>query len=329
MELDVKLLLSDLGIDYQFEGTTQANVKRVTSVYEAIGNDLAMCYYEGEKGASIISKSDAGVILCTKNMEGLVHPKSGRQQLFFVVDPKIALVQIIDRIYKKKAMVGISKQAVISENAKIGSDCYIGDYVVIGDNCRIGDKTIIYDRVSLVQNCCIGNGCVIEPGVTIGTDGFGFVRYRTGELERFPHLSGVKIGNNVEVGANTNIERGSLSDTRIGDGTKVDSLVLIGHNVVIGRNCIITGGTIIGGSTKIGDMCWTGLNSTLKDRIKIGNNVLVAVGAVVIQDVEDGDVVAGIPAKSIKEKVTTDKMFLMAGQAQKELNKIAHTAYKQ
>ena len=106
-------------------------------------------------------------------------------------------------------------------------------------------------------------------------------------------------------------------------------MVLIGHNVVIGRNCIITGGTIIGGSTKIGDMCWTGLNSTLKDRIKIGNNVLVAVGAVVIQDVEDGDVVAGIPAKSIKEKVTTDKMFLMAGQAQKELNKIAHTAYKQ
>jgi UDP-3-O-[3-hydroxymyristoyl] glucosamine N-acyltransferase len=316
MELDVKLLLFDLGIDFRFEGTTEVKVKGVTSVYEATENDLAMCYYEGEKGASIVSKSDAGIILCTTNMEGLVHPKSGRQQLFFVDDPKLTLVRVMDKIYKTNMMVGISKHAVISKNAKIGSDCYIGDYVVIGDNCNIGDKSVIYERVSLVQNCSIGNGCIIQQGVRIGTDGFAYVRDETGELERFPHRRGVKIGNNVEVGANTNIERGSLSDTIIGDGTKVDSLVLIGHNVVIGKNCMLTGGTIIGGSTKIGDLCWTGLNSTFKDRLKIGNNVIVAAGAAVVHDVEDGDIVAGVPAKSIKNKVNVppDKLFLMAGQ---------------
>jgi UDP-3-O-[3-hydroxymyristoyl] glucosamine N-acyltransferase len=150
----------------------------------------------------------------------------------------------------------------------------------------------------------------------MGADGFAFERYSNGELERFPHIKGVKIGNNVEVCANTNIARGSLSDTIIGDGTKIDAMVQIAHNVTIGRNCAITTGTIIGGSTSIGDMCWAGLNSTLKDRIKIGNNVLIAAGAVVIHDTPDEDIVAGVPAKSIKEKVNTApvKLFLMAGQ---------------
>jgi UDP-3-O-[3-hydroxymyristoyl] glucosamine N-acyltransferase len=215
-------------------------------------------------------------------------------------------------------MVGISERAVVSESAKIGSESYIGDYVVVGDNCTIGDNTIIYDRVSLVQNCSIGNGCIIQPGVTLGADGFAFERFENGELIRFPHIRDVKIGNNVEICANTNVARGSLSDTVIGDGTKVDAMVQIAHNVVIGKNCEITTGTIIGGSTKIGDMSWTGLNSTLKDNIKVGNNVLIAAGAVVIRDVEDQDIVAGVPAKSIKDKVKSDLTFLMAGQQSKE-----------
>jgi UDP-3-O-[3-hydroxymyristoyl] glucosamine N-acyltransferase len=151
----------------------------------------------------------------------------------------------------------------------------------------------------------------------MGADGFAFERHPTGELERFPHLGGVKLGNNVEVCANTNIARGSLSDTIIGDGTKIDAMVQIAHNVVIGTNSEVTTGTIIGGSTIIGNMCWTGLNSTLKDNIKVGNNVLIAAGAVVIHDVQDGDIVAGVPAKSIKEKVSSDLLFLMSGQKKK------------
>jgi UDP-3-O-[3-hydroxymyristoyl] glucosamine N-acyltransferase LpxD len=148
----------------------------------------------------------------------------------------------------------------------------------------------------------------------VGADGFAFERHPNGDLERFPHLRGVKIGNNVEICANTNIARGSLSDTVIGDNTKVDALVQIAHNVRIGKNSEICTGTIIGGSTSIGDMTWTGLNSTLKDNIKIGNNVLIGAGAAVIKDVPDGDVVAGVPAKSIKDKVTTDLSFLMRGK---------------
>jgi UDP-3-O-[3-hydroxymyristoyl] glucosamine N-acyltransferase len=316
MEWDIESLLSVLGVDYRSEGTRR-KIKGVSSIKEASDNELSFCYYEGEKAVSLLSKSNAGIILCKKSMEGVAHPKPGEQQFVFVDNPRLVFVQVVNQIYEKKKVVGISERAVISEKAEIGSNCYIGDYVVIGDKCRIGDNTIIYDRVSLVQNCHIGNDCVIQPGVTIGADGFAFERYPSGELVRFPHIRGVKIGDNVEICANTNIARGSLSDTIIGDGTKVDAMVQIAHNVVIGKNCEITTGTIIGGSTKIGDMSWTGLNSTLKDNIKIGTNVLVAAGAVVIHDVQDQDVVAGVPAKSIKNKVTSDLLFLMAGQESK------------
>lgn len=204
----------------------------------------------------------------------------------------------------------------MAHTAKIGRNCYIGDFSVIGDNCEIGDDSIVYDRVSMVQNCTLGDACVIQQGVTLGADGFAFERDSSGNLERFPHIMGVKIGKNVEISANSSVARGSLSDTVIGDGSKLDALVHVAHNVKIGTYCELTAGTIIGGSTIIGDMVWTGLNSMIKDNIKIGNNVIVAAAAGVIHDVADGDIVAGVPAKSIRDKVTTNTRFLMAGQKQ-------------
>lgn len=316
MEWDIEQLLSSRGVNNRSEGTKR-KIKSVSSLGEASEDQLSFCYYDGELGASLISKSNAGVILCKKSMEGMVYTKPDKQQLFYLDNPRLVFVQLMTEIYKKKKLVGISKHAVVSKTAKIGSDSYIGDFTVVGDNCSIGDNTIIYDRVSLVQNCSIGNNCIIQPGVTLGADGFAFERFGNGELIRFPHIRDVKIGNNVEICANTNVARGSLSDTVIGDGTKVDAMVQIAHNVVIGKNCEITTGTIIGGSTKIGDMSWTGLNSTLKDNIKIGSNVLIAAGAAVIHDVGDQDIVAGVPAKSIKDKVKTNMVFLMAGQQSK------------
>src|SRR5689334_5575579 len=271
MSWNIESLLSDLGVEYEKEGPSQGKIiNGAASIKEAAEDELSFCYYEGEKGASLISHSKAGVILCKKALEGLIQQKPG-MQVFYLDNPRLVFVQIMKQMYNKKPKVGISSNAVISKTAKIGFDCYIGDYTVIGENCKIGNNTIISDRVSLVQNCSIGNDCIIQPGVTIGADGFAFERYQNGKLERFPHLRGVKIGNNVEICANSSIARGSLSDTVIGDGTKSDALVHIAHNVTIGKNCQLTAGTIIGGSTTLGDMCWTGLNSTLKDNIKVGN----------------------------------------------------------
>jgi UDP-3-O-[3-hydroxymyristoyl] glucosamine N-acyltransferase len=312
MELDVESILSNLGVNYSSQGTKR-KVKGISSIKEATKDELSFCWYEGEKGISLISNSKAGVLLCKKSMEEVIRPKEGAQ-FFFLDNPRLVFVNVMNHIINKKKMVGISTRAVISETAKIGSGCYIGDFAIIGENCEVGDNTIIGQGAKLVQNCFISNNCIIQPGVAIGADGFAFERHATGELERFPHVKGVKIGNNVEICANSSIARGSLSDTIIGEGSKIDALVHIAHNVVIGRNCELTAGTIIGGSTTLGDMCWTGLNSTLKDNIKVGNNVIVGAGAAVIHDVIDGDIVAGVPAKSIKDKVKSDLLFLMAGQ---------------
>jgi UDP-3-O-[3-hydroxymyristoyl] glucosamine N-acyltransferase len=311
-EWDVRSVLSNLAIDFQSEGSNM-KVRSFASIDEATENDLAFCWYIGEKGVSYISHSKGGVILCKKEMQGLVYPNS-RQLLIFTDNPRLAFVRMTKEMRAQEQLVGISRSAIISEKSTIGSNCYIGDYVVIGDNCSLGDNTVVYDRVSLVQNCIIGNNCLIQSGASLGSDGFAFERYETGELDKFPHRGYVRIGNNAEIYANCSIARGSLSDTKIGEGTKLDALVHIAHNVSVGKNCELTAGTIIGGSTVVGDTSWTGLNSTIKNGLKLGNNIIVASGASVIHDVPDGDIVAGVPARSIKHKVSTDEVFLMAGQ---------------
>jgi UDP-3-O-[3-hydroxymyristoyl] glucosamine N-acyltransferase len=349
MERDIESVLSDLGINYEFYGNaidkenkdeTEKETKTfrsVATIQQGKKQDLCYCSFDGEEAISTISKSNAGIILCKTSLKEFIDQNYGSfylssnfsmkgQQLVFVDNPRVAFIKIINKIFNKdKRSIlgssdfsnskGISPTAIISQSATIGSNCYIGNYAVVGKDCQIGDNTIISDRAVIVQKCKIGNNCLIEPGVTIGADGFAYERdAETLELERFPHIGGVTIGNNVEICANTSIARGSLSDTVIGDGTKLDALVHVAHNVIIGRNCELTAGTIIGGSTSLGDTCWTGLNSTLKNKIKIGKKVIVGAGACVIHDVADEDIVAGVPAKSIKHKITTDKLFLMAGQ---------------
>jgi UDP-3-O-[3-hydroxymyristoyl] glucosamine N-acyltransferase len=317
LEWNVKSLLEDLGIPFTSQGPDR-KVNGAAAISVSKDTDVSFCYHTGEKGLNLISHSSAGVIICSSSMEGLTSLRSGlgkrEPQFIFTNNPRLAFVRALGMMYSKQKLIGVSQRAIVSSTAKIGNDCYIGDFTVIGDNCEIGDNSIVYDRVSIVQNCVLGHDCVIQQGVTIGADGFAYERHSNGSLERFPHIMGVKIGSNVEISANSSVARGSLSDTIIGDGTKLDALVHVAHNVKIGNHCELTAGTVIGGSATLGDMCWTGLNSMIKDNIRIGNNVIVAASAGVIHDVADGDIVAGIPAKSIKDKVNTNMKFLMAGQ---------------
>ena len=336
-DLDSFLTLIDPPIS--IEGNkSSVQIKDVTAIDRATRNHLTFCRDSGQNGVAAVSGSNAGVIICKSDLYGLVHPNDERQLLIFTENPRLAFIRIFDKLLSvatdekiradqhgaesrkskestEQTRSTISPTAVISKNSKIGQNCVIGDYVVIGENCVIGDGTIIYDRVSLAQNCIIGKNCVIQSGVSMGSDGFAFERNKEKKLVKFPHKGFVKIGDNVEICVNCSIARGSLSDTIIGDGTKLDALVHIAHNVVIGKNCALTAGTIIGGSASLGDNCWTGLNSTLKHKIKLGNNVIVGSGASVIKNVPDGDIVAGVPARSIKDKihVNADELFMMAG----------------
>jgi len=349
---DIMLLIRrtdkpELETEYHVEGDGRSNsdshapginikkIRGVASIEQATEDDLAFCSWEGEHAIQLISQSKAGIILCSKDLKGFVHPRTGAQ-LVFVDNPRQAFVRFGNKILKDKeeesySTMGsatlprplnitlnnnptISPYATISKNnVRIHPNCRIGNYVTIGDDCTVGDNTVIHDRVTLLRNCEVGKNCIIQSGVTLGEDGFAYERYNDNALEKFPHFGRVIIEDNVEIYSNSNIARGSLSDTVIGDSTKIDSLVHIAHNVKIGRNCMLAAGTVIGGSTVIGDTCWTGLNSTIKHHITLGANVLVGAGAVVIHDVPPNEIVAGVPAKSIKDKVTSPEIFMMAG----------------
>ena len=154
---------------------------------------------------------------------------------------------------------------------------------------------IIYDCVEW------GKDCYFKPGAVIGSSGFGFEHGEDGIPILRPHIGGVKIGNNVQVGANSIIQRGTIDDTIIGNNVKIDDLVHIGHNSVIGDNTIITSGAAISGTVTIGKNCWIGVNSTLIQHITIGDNVVIGIGANVAKDVPAGSTYAGFMAQPIEK----------------------------
>ena len=312
MYIEIEQELNQLGYSFESEGSRKVQVTKFSSITDAGSTDISFCYHEGDKAINYISKSNAGIILCKESMIGKVNPKDG-QQLYFLDNPRLAFVQLFHKYSNTAEPKEVSQYAIMHDSAKVGGGCSIGPYSVIGKDCVIGDNCIIGSRVSL-KNCVIGDNCIIQTGTVIGEDGFAYERYDTNELLLFPHTGKVIISDNVEICANCSIARGSLSNTIIGKGTKLDALVHLAHNVKIGKNCELTAGTIIGGSTTVGDSTWTGLNSTLKDNIRVGDNVIVGAAAMVIRDVENKDIVAGVPAKSIKNKINTNQTFLMAGQ---------------
>lgn len=315
MILDIQTLLSKFDIQYSNNYLTRTQFTNLSPIDRAGSNDLSFCSTEGDNAIISIAKSNAGIILCRKDVEDHVYPNTKKKQtLIFVENPRLVFIKIAKYLKGERSINEISSNAIISKNAKIGTNSSLGNFAIIGTNCDIGDNVIIGDKVNL-QNCSIGNNCIIQPGTIIGEDGFAFEREQNLELEIFPHFGRVKIEDNVLISSNCSIARGSLSDTVIGYGTKIDALCHVAHNVQIGKNTELTAGTIIGGGTIIGNNCWMGLNCTIKNKIKIGNNVIVGCGASVIRDIIDQDIVAGVPAKSIKNKITADKykLFLMAG----------------
>src|SRR5919108_4294293 len=159
---DIESILSRVGISYTLEGTAN-KVAGVSSIEEATENDLTFCSSKGQNGVLSISKSNAALILCNSNLEADIHPKPS-QGLIFVDNPRLAFIKAVNNMQNEAIERIISPHALISKTAKIGSNCYIGDFAVIGDNCYIGDNTIIYDRVSLVRNCNIRLHSTIQSG---------------------------------------------------------------------------------------------------------------------------------------------------------------------
>ncbi len=298
-KLSVKRLVSALDESFKIWGDDARTILTPASIDKARPDSLAFCSKHGGEAKKIIRASRAGVIICSAGIKFARDDYQSRT-LIQVANPRLAFIRLLQRFFAAQPEYGIHSTAVIDPRAKVARRAYIGPYTCIGE-CEIGEGTVIHGNVYIFPRTRIGKNVTIFPGAVIGRDGYGFERNPEGKLERFPQTGGVVIGDDVEIGSNTVVDRGAMGDTVIGEGTKIDNLCHIAHSVVIGKHCIIIALSLVGGSTKIGDYSYIAPSASLINKINIGRNAMVGMGAVVTADVPDNTVVVGVPAKPLRK----------------------------
>ena len=284
----------------------------VEQVTEARENQLT---FIGEKKyIKLWYESSASAAIVNDKLD--IEPRQDRA-LVSVADADLALAKVLSMFEPEppKCEVGIHSTAVIDSTAKIGATaaigagCYIGPGVVIGtgtrlypnvtvlDDTRIGSHTVIWPGTVIRERCSVGNYCIIHPNVTIGSDGFGYRPSPDGRgLVKIPQIGTVEIGDGVEIGAGSCVDRGKFSATSIGDGTKIDNLVQIAHNCRLGRSCVMAGQSGLAGSVTLGDGVMMGGRAIVNDHVTVGAGARIGGNAGVVSDVAPGKTVLGLPA---------------------------------
>ena len=255
------------------------------------------------------------------------------------------LLNVVEQQQQKKE-VGIDSTAFIAKSATLGEGCYVGNFAYVGENthigknCRIypqayigdnvtvGDSSIIYPHVTIYEGCIIGNNCILHAGSVIGADGFGFAP--EGETyKKIPQLGNVIIEDDVEIGANTTIDRAVMESTIIHKGVKLDNLVQIAHNVEVGENTVMAAQVGIAGSTKVGKHCMFGGQVGLAGHIKIADHVNFGAQSGVISDIKEPTTVLGAPAIHAKSFMRSSAifnrlpdMYRTIGQLQREIEEL-------
>lgn len=294
-------------------------ILRLASLADA-GPD-ALVFIESKKRALDLSGLNAACVLCTEDVKPSIpknvaiivtrHPQQDFASIGRALYPNavnahlwsgqtgVSVHAIVHPSAEIEDGVTIEPGAIIGSNVSIGSGTVIAANVVIGNGCKIGRDCYVAPSCS-IQYAFLGNRVLLHPGVRIGQDGFGYVPGKAG-LDKMPQLGRVIIQDNVEIGANTTVDRGALADTIIGEGTKIDNLVQIAHNVQIGRHCVIAAQCGISGSVILGDMTRLGGSVGIKDHVTIGASVEIAAASGVMNDIPDGERWAGAPAQPFKQ----------------------------
>ena len=266
---------------------------------------------------------DSEAVVAIVNEEIDLAPCENRV-LIRVKDADLAMAILLD-VFKTEApefevdihpTAVIHPSATLGEGCKIGAGCYIAKDVVLGDNVilypnvtimdrtEVGRHTVIWSGTVIREDTKIGNYCIFHTNVSIGADGFGYRPSADGQgLTKITHIGNVIIGNMVEIGANSCVDRGKFSATIIGDGCKIDNLVQIAHNCVLGRSCIMAGNSGLAGSVTLGDGVIIGGSASIKDHLTLHSGVVVGAGSGVMRDVPAGKTVLGYPASDAQEKL--------------------------
>lgn len=287
------------------------------------------------ENASFFAKansSNASAILVEQEFE------SSSKTLIKVASSRIAFAQVLPLFFPDPTVEpGIDPSAKVASTAKIDSSAHIGPHCTIGENSVVGAKAILhtgtaigpevtvgdgclfYPNVTVYHRCKIGNHVSIHSGTVIGSDGFGYV-FDQGVHRKIPQVGNVMVGDDVEIGANVTIDRGTLGPTVIGKGTKIDNLVQIAHNVQIGEGCIVIAQVGIAGSTKIGNSTQIGGQVGIAGHLKIGDNVQIAAQSGVMHDIPDGEKWFGSPAGPDRK---TKRVLLAIQQLPRLIKRVA------
>lgn len=321
----------------ELEGDPGVQVRGAAPLDAAGPGDLS--FLARRKYLPYLGDTRAAAVIVAREM-GELSERPADSALLWVDDAHRALAEALNLLYDEEATEPeIASSAVIASNAELGEDVGIGansvvgqgvrleDGVrvgagcVIGEGCHVGSDSLLRDHVTLYPDTRIGERCIIHSGARIGVDGFGYVQTDAGH-RKVPQVGRCVIEDDVEIGANTTIDRGSVGETRVGAGTKIDNLVHIAHNVRIGRGCIIVAQVGIAGSTRIGDGVALAGQVGLIGHLDIGDRAQIAAKSGVSRDVPPGEIWFGNPARERMGMMRAQAAFLKLPDLMRRLRRI-------
>jgi UDP-3-O-[3-hydroxymyristoyl] glucosamine N-acyltransferase len=306
-----------------------------------IGAPDFICFIESEKYLDGFKKSPCRTWLITEEIFSQLVPELKSEKIFLITDkPYLQFVRVVNFFHPpKKVSPGIHPTAfidplafvdptaqigahvVISPGAKVGRDVVLYPHVWIGENVQVGDQSVLYSGVKVYHDCVLGKRNILHAGAVVGSDGFGFLPTETG-LIKIPQIGRALLHDDVEVGANSTIDRGTIDDTVVGKGTKIDNLVQIGHNCKIGQNCIFCAFVGVSGNTVVGNNVLLAGQVGTKGHMKIGDNVQVGAQSGVSKDVPSNSKVKGYPPQPLKEYLRLQVLIQRLPEIYKRLTKL-------
>jgi UDP-3-O-[3-hydroxymyristoyl] glucosamine N-acyltransferase len=295
------------------EGSPDTEIRGVAGLEDAESGDVSFLAHPRYESALASTRATAVILApgvpCPKHVQALraKDPYGALARILSLFEPPGGKIPpgvhpsaVIGSGVTFGEGVRIGPGAVIDEGARIGARCTIGAGAVVGAGAVLGDDCLLHPRAVIAHGCILGRRVIVHPGAVIGADGFGYAMVG-GAYAKIPQIGIVEIGDDVEIGANSCIDRATIGRTRIGSGTKIDNLVQVAHNVAIGEGCALAGQSGVAGSARIGDGVRIGGQTGISGHIRIGDGVTVGGRSGVIGDLSPGETVSGFPARSHRE----------------------------